>query len=332
MVARDNIGEPMKSHRRNKVTKNLSKEIGLSDLIEGQIIKASFTHSARRPLLLRKQGSHFVTQFGGVVFSEEIVSATTQLATVEHSVALTAWGRPGWLASWVDTADGKGSLVIGPRPTKEDPSLERYAETISPLSSIPPDERTERRESQRSRGADLPHHEQQGGEHYEKMPLQPFDVIDLFNLDFYAGNCVKYILRAGRKSGVSAESDIKKALHYLQCVMDRLPKPEEAVKEASPPATELLRYSEGKEWKRKSASGRRIRGCVRVTESEAHASHEWQSPYAIGGYTAFFCEGYGHDRTKIPRFQCDYNRPHISHEWGATSSLADRKMCMGIEE
>jgi hypothetical protein len=52
---------------------------------------------------------------------------------------------------------------------------------------------------------------QVGGDHYKKT-IQPWDIIDAHNLDFYEGNAVKYILRLkGDRIG-----DLKKAIHYLE--------------------------------------------------------------------------------------------------------------------
>lgn len=42
--------------------------------------------------------------------------------------------------------------------------------------------------------------------------LQPFDVIDAWGLDFYAGNVIKYLLRHKGKNGTQ---DLRKALHYV---------------------------------------------------------------------------------------------------------------------
>jgi hypothetical protein len=58
---------------------------------------------------------------------------------------------------------------------------------------------------------------------YYKSPdnsLQPLDVVDAYNLDFYLGNAVKYILRAGRKTE-NGEEDLRKAMHYLQLRLER---------------------------------------------------------------------------------------------------------------
>lgn len=55
--------------------------------------------------------------------------------------------------------------------------------------------------------------EQVGGGHYRQTKLQPWDVIDAWGLDFYAGNALKYLYRAGRKG--SKVEDLKKAAHYI---------------------------------------------------------------------------------------------------------------------
>jgi hypothetical protein len=51
--------------------------------------------------------------------------------------------------------------------------------------------------------------------HYSFSDLQPWDVIDAWGVDYYLGNVLKYICRAGRKSP-DRLVDLNKALHYLQ--------------------------------------------------------------------------------------------------------------------
>ena len=54
--------------------------------------------------------------------------------------------------------------------------------------------------------------------HYDQG-IQPWDVIDAWNLDFWEGNAIKYICRAGKKDGNTAVEDYKKAITYLEeCV------------------------------------------------------------------------------------------------------------------
>lgn len=58
-----------------------------------------------------------------------------------------------------------------------------------------------------------------GGDHY-KMPIQPWDIIDVYSLNFYCGNAVKYILRA--KDRDKRVEDLQKAIHYLEKEIENL--------------------------------------------------------------------------------------------------------------
>lgn len=62
--------------------------------------------------------------------------------------------------------------------------------------------------------------DQVGGEHYKKFKIQPWDVIDEYGLDFYSGNALKYLLRAGNKG--PALEDLKKCRHYLDKIIERM--------------------------------------------------------------------------------------------------------------
>ena len=53
---------------------------------------------------------------------------------------------------------------------------------------------------------------QEGGQHYKKLKIQPWEIIDAWGLDFYLGNVIKYI---GRDKG-DRIGDLKKAIHYLE--------------------------------------------------------------------------------------------------------------------
>jgi len=55
-------------------------------------------------------------------------------------------------------------------------------------------------------------------EHYDRG-LEPWDVISAWGLDFWEGNAIKYICRAGRKENNTAIEDYQKAITYLEeCV------------------------------------------------------------------------------------------------------------------
>ena len=66
------------------------------------------------------------------------------------------------------------------------------------------------------------HDRTEGGEHYASNTIQPWDIIDEYQLDFYAGNVIKYLLRnaSGNKKPKYSNSehileDLRKAQHYL---------------------------------------------------------------------------------------------------------------------
>lgn len=59
---------------------------------------------------------------------------------------------------------------------------------------------------------------QVGGDHYELMPVAPWDVIEaVLSAEefrgFLRGNIIKYSMRAGRKEG---SDDYAKAKHYMK--------------------------------------------------------------------------------------------------------------------
>jgi hypothetical protein len=57
-----------------------------------------------------------------------------------------------------------------------------------------------------------------GGNHYEKMAIQPWEVIERGDLDFWEGNVVKYVMRYRAKNGLE---DLEKAQHYLSYLIER---------------------------------------------------------------------------------------------------------------
>ena len=58
---------------------------------------------------------------------------------------------------------------------------------------------------------------QVGGTHY-KRAHQPWEIIEEWGLDYWAGNVVKYILRYKFKNGVE---DLEKAKHYLESLIKK---------------------------------------------------------------------------------------------------------------
>ena len=59
---------------------------------------------------------------------------------------------------------------------------------------------------------------QVGGNHYSKYSIQPIDFIIANGLDWCEGNAIKYITRWKNKNGIE---DIKKAIHYLEMLLER---------------------------------------------------------------------------------------------------------------
>ena len=56
------------------------------------------------------------------------------------------------------------------------------------------------------------------GDHYSKMKIQPAEFINENKLLFAEGNAIKYICRHSVKG---KEEDIKKAIHYLEMILER---------------------------------------------------------------------------------------------------------------
>ena len=59
---------------------------------------------------------------------------------------------------------------------------------------------------------------QVGGKHYQNMKIQPAEFINENKLLFAEGNAIKYICRHQSKGN---EEDVRKAIHYLEMVLER---------------------------------------------------------------------------------------------------------------
>ena len=57
-----------------------------------------------------------------------------------------------------------------------------------------------------------------GGKHYRNMKIQPAEFINENKLLFAEGNDIKYICRHQNKGKAD---DIKKAIHYLEMILER---------------------------------------------------------------------------------------------------------------
>ena len=59
---------------------------------------------------------------------------------------------------------------------------------------------------------------QKGGSHYQNFKIQPSQFINENKLLFAEGNVIKYVCRHQSKG---KSDDIKKAIHYLEMIMER---------------------------------------------------------------------------------------------------------------
>jgi len=57
-----------------------------------------------------------------------------------------------------------------------------------------------------------------GGKHYRNMKIQPAEFINENKLLFAEGNAIKYICRHTIKG---KEEDVRKAIHYLEMILER---------------------------------------------------------------------------------------------------------------
>jgi len=57
-------------------------------------------------------------------------------------------------------------------------------------------------------------------DHYQGQGIEVIDIIDSFELDFYRGNIVKYILRADKKQ--NEIEDLKKAKWYIDKLIQKM--------------------------------------------------------------------------------------------------------------
>ena len=58
----------------------------------------------------------------------------------------------------------------------------------------------------------------------EENPYEVFQVLEAWGLDkdFYLGNVIKYVARAGKKDPTKTKEDLQKALVYLQRRIDSI--------------------------------------------------------------------------------------------------------------
>ncbi len=60
-------------------------------------------------------------------------------------------------------------------------------------------------------------HKQIDGNHYQKMGIQPWEIIEKNRLDYFEGAALKYLLRWKEKDGVI---DLDKIVHYIERIKE----------------------------------------------------------------------------------------------------------------
>ena len=58
---------------------------------------------------------------------------------------------------------------------------------------------------------------QVGGDHYTKTDIQPWEVIERGQLNYFEGNVIKYIMRHRHKNG---KEDLQKIIHYVERLIE----------------------------------------------------------------------------------------------------------------
>jgi hypothetical protein len=59
---------------------------------------------------------------------------------------------------------------------------------------------------------------QVGGDHYKHLKIQPIEYIMANNLNYCAGNVIKYVTRYRQKGGII---DLEKAKHYIELLIEQ---------------------------------------------------------------------------------------------------------------
>ena len=75
--------------------------------------------------------------------------------------------------------------------------------------------------------------------YYERGNIPVWDFIRDQKLNFHLGNAIKYICRAGYKDNASINSDLRKAIHYLQNELEYV-----TLKQSGDRVSPGLRYTE----------------------------------------------------------------------------------------
>lgn len=67
----------------------------------------------------------------------------------------------------------------------------------------------------------FPSSRQEGGDHYQKHNIQPYEFITANNLSYFQGNVIKYVVRYKDKNGIE---DLNKIIHYCELEIEQMRK------------------------------------------------------------------------------------------------------------
>lgn len=95
----------------------------------------------------------------------------------------------------------------------EDAELFRFALEVTIERAISESAMDAPKESDKPSALD----KQEGGQHYKNLKMQPVEFIHANELGFCEGSVVKYVCRHQAKNGAQ---DIKKAIHYLELILE----------------------------------------------------------------------------------------------------------------
>ena len=65
---------------------------------------------------------------------------------------------------------------------------------------------------------------QVGGGHYRGAELQHWDLVDIYQWDYFQAQIIKYVMRHKQKNGIE---DLKKAIHFAEKYIELLQEPGE---------------------------------------------------------------------------------------------------------
>jgi len=65
----------------------------------------------------------------------------------------------------------------------------------------------------------FPSTRQEGGDHYQKHKIQPYEFITANNLSYFQGNVIKYVVRYKDKNGIE---DLRKIIHYCELEIEQI--------------------------------------------------------------------------------------------------------------